>query len=176
MRDTVEVPQYVDALYGRLTLTEQRYAQIEKEALAVTRASERFGEYLTGMQFHIETDHKPLVLLLGLKNLDELPIRIQRFRMRLMRFHFTISHVTGKSLITADALSRAPVSSSTPMDDKFRKEVNAYVNMVIKTLPATEQRLETIKALQEEDDVCKHIKQYCVDGWPCRGKYNFWSR
>ena len=118
------------------------------------------------MQFHIETDHKPLVPLLGLKNLDELPIRIQRFRMRLMRFHYTISHVPGKSLITADALSRAPVSRSTQEDDEFRQEVNAYVNMVIKSLPATEQRLEMIKALQDEDETCKCIKQYCVNGWP----------
>ena len=149
-----------------LTPTEQRYAQIEKEALAVTWACERFAEYLIGMQFHIETDHKPLVPLLGLKNLDELPIRIQRFRMRLMRFHYTISHVPGKSLITADALSRAPVFHSTQEDDEFRQEVNAYVNMVIKSLPATEQRLEMIKALQDEDETCKCIKQYCVNGWP----------
>ena len=86
--------------------------------------------------------------------------------MRLIRFHFSISYVPGKSLITADALSRALVSSSTPEDDRFRQEVNAYVNMVIKTLPATEQYLEMIKALQEEDEVCRHVKQYCINGWP----------
>ena len=61
------------------------------------------------MTFHCETDHKPLIPLLSTKNLDELPPRIQRFRMRLMRYHFTISHVPGKSLIIADTLSRAPL-------------------------------------------------------------------
>ena len=106
---------------------------------------------------HIETNHKPLVSLLGSNNLDELPIHIQGFQMRLMQFHFSISHVPGKSLATADCLSRAPVSSSTPEDDRFRQEVNTFVNMVIKTLPATEQRLEMIKALQE-DEVCRHLK------------------
>ena len=41
-----------------LTDTEQRYAQIEKEALAVTWACERLDSYLVGTTFHIETDHK----------------------------------------------------------------------------------------------------------------------
>ena len=79
-----------------LTSTEQRYAQIEKEALATTWACERLADYLVGKTFHVETDHKPLVPLLGSKNLDEMPPRIQRLRMRLLRFHFTISHVPGK--------------------------------------------------------------------------------
>ena len=74
-----------------LTPTEQRYAQIEKEALGITWACERLQNYLLGHSFHVETDHKPLVPLLSTKNLEELPLRVQRFRMRLMRFDFTIS-------------------------------------------------------------------------------------
>ena len=48
-----------------LTPTKQRYAQIEKEALALTWACERFEEYLLGMKFQLHTDHKPLVPILG---------------------------------------------------------------------------------------------------------------
>ena len=72
-----------------LTTTDQRYAQIEKEALGVTWACERFRDYLLGKKFHVYTDHKQLVSLLGCKQLDELTVRIQRFRMRLMRYHYT---------------------------------------------------------------------------------------
>ena len=43
-----------------MTPTEQRYAQVEKEALAITWGSERFLQYLLGLPFEIETDHKPL--------------------------------------------------------------------------------------------------------------------
>jgi len=55
--------------------------------------------------------------------LDELPIRVQRFRLRLMRFKFTVSHVPGKNLVVADTLSRAPVSSGIADDEEFQQEV-----------------------------------------------------
>lgn len=76
-----------------LSPTEQRYAQIEKEALAITWSCERISDCLIGIEFHVETDHKPLVPLLGSKNLDKLPPRAQRLRMGLMRYSFYISHV-----------------------------------------------------------------------------------
>ena len=43
-----------------MTPTEQRYVQIEKEALALTWACQHFSNYLIGLDFYIQTDHKPL--------------------------------------------------------------------------------------------------------------------
>ena len=99
-----------------MTPTEQRYAQIEKEALAFTWACERLSDYLIGMKFHIHTDHKPLVPLFSSKCLEELPVRVQRFRLRMMRYQFTISHVPGKDLTNADTLSRTPSTVPTSAD------------------------------------------------------------
>ena len=62
-----------------LSETETCYAQIEKEALASTWACEKFSNYLLGMRFTLETNHKPLVLLLGNKELDQLPPRSSCF-------------------------------------------------------------------------------------------------
>ena len=68
-----------------MTECEQRYAQIEKEALALTWACERLNQYRPGSMFLLETNHKPLVPLLSTKNLEELPITTQRFRLQMMR-------------------------------------------------------------------------------------------
>ena len=142
--------------YSRLlTPTEERYAQIEKEALAFTWACERFSDYLVGLQFSIETDHKPLVPLFSTKNLDELPIRVQRFRMRMMRFHFSIHHVPGKKLIIADMLSRAPLDEHKDSDHVFAEETDAFVNLTLQSLPATESRLDEIRRQQEQDETCQ---------------------
>ena len=81
-----------------MTEMEKRYAQIEKEALATTWACEKFSTYILGMDFLIETDHKPLVLLLGSKHLDSLPPHILRFQLRLARFSYNIIHIPGKLL------------------------------------------------------------------------------
>ena len=67
-----------------LTPTEQRYAQIEKESLALTWACEKFRNYLIGTHFKIQTEHKPLLSLFGNKDLNDLSPRIQRFRIRMM--------------------------------------------------------------------------------------------
>ena len=61
-----------------LTPTEQRYTQIEKEALALTWACEKFCNYLIGTKFLLETDHKLLVPILTRKSLDDLTLRLQR--------------------------------------------------------------------------------------------------
>ncbi len=75
-----------------MTEAERRYAQIEKEALATTWVCEKFSDFILGKWIQVETDHKPLVPLLGAKDLDRLPPRILRFRLRLDRFDYDIKH------------------------------------------------------------------------------------
>lgn len=52
-------------------------------ALAVAWTCEWLSVYPFGLDFNTETDHKPLLALLGAKPLDDLP-RIQRVQIRLM--------------------------------------------------------------------------------------------
>ena len=48
----------------------------------------------------------------------------------------------------------------------MQDETDAYVQVTIQTLPATENRLVEIKRRQKEDEVCKQIVKYCQKGWP----------
>ena len=151
-----------------LTPTEQRYATVEKEALAVTYAAEKFSQYLLGKTFHFEVDHKPLVPLLGDKALDQLPVRIQRMRMRLLRYQFTISHVPGKELVVPDALSRAPPPHTEDHDlqQELQKDINIYVSAVMKAIPASDKKLVLIRESQDSDPVISKVKSYVQNKWP----------
>ena len=104
--------------FASRALSEQHYSTIEKEALGVTYGCEKNRDFLVGKTFHIQTDHQPLISLLGgHKDLSDLPLRIIRFRMRRMPFSYTISHVAGKSLIIPDMLSRNPVIHSLTLEE-----------------------------------------------------------
>ena len=150
-----------------MTSTEQRYAQIEKEALATTWACEKFADFVLGKEFLIETDHKPLVPLLGSKCLQDMPPRIQRFRMRLMRYSYQIVHVPGKDLTTADTLSRAPLHRSLTKDEKqLNEDLNLSVSHIVECLPTTERRLQEIRLHQREDEVCSKFELFCSEGCP----------
>ena len=134
-----------------LSETAQRYAQIEKEALAVT--GKKFTDYILGQHFKIETDHKPLIPLLSNKLLDSMPPRILRFRLRLAKFNYSICHVPGKLLYTADALSRAPTGKVE--ENSLQEEAKALVESVVESLPTSPQRLDVYKTAQEKDFVCQ---------------------
>ena len=88
---------------------EHQYAQIKKEGLATAWACERFVDFIVGKHIENETDHKPLIPLPGCKDLDHLHPRILRFRLQLDRFSYSVKHVPGKEMYTANTLSRAPI-------------------------------------------------------------------
>ena len=103
---------------------------------------------MIGTKFKVETDHKPLVPLLSSKNLEELPLWIQQFQLRMMQFHFSVRHVPGKELDTADYLFRSPISlmdkEKCAKDREFQNEVEAFVNLVVNNLPVSDKCLREI--------------------------------
>ena len=149
-----------------LTETEQRYAVIEKEALAATWACEQFRDYVLGLPFLLETDHKPLVPILGSKDLANMPLRIQRFKMRLMVYNYTIKYVTGKLQVIADALSRAPIQTLNINSIKAANEIESHTGALHFELVASSTKLQEIMQNQQDDVVLSEIRSYCINGWP----------
>ena len=159
--------QPVEYASRKLTSAETRYAMVEKEALAITWACERFDYYLVSRSFEVETDHKPLIEILGEKDLSQLPIRVQRFKMRMMRYGFTIFHTPGARMYVADSLSR-PSSAESVSDLCLAKCASvecftaAYVNNIFNRDIREE---ELIRALHK-DDIAQECLKYIFEGWP----------
>ncbi|XP_046391596.1 uncharacterized protein K02A2.6-like [Ischnura elegans] len=164
-----------------LTETERRYAQLEKEVLALTWACEKFASYVLGKKFNLGTDHKPLVALLGSKPISELSARVQRFRMRLMRFDYDVVYVPGKKLFTPDALSRSPIPETPRESDILSdEEVELYVKEICAETPMTDKLLKVVWEAQQRDEKTRRLIKYVEEGWPHKDKLrleetNFYS-
>jgi len=87
-----------------LTDVETRYANIEREPLAVVYGCEKFHTYLFGHSFTVNTDHQPLESI-HLKHLTAAPPRLQRMPLRLQPYDSVIRYQPGKRIKSTDALS-----------------------------------------------------------------------
>ena len=90
---------------------ETRYANIERELLAIVFACQRFSTYLLGRSFVAESDYKPLEMI-AMKNLANAPPRLQRMLLELQKYDVTIKYRPGKEMQLADALSCCPARAS----------------------------------------------------------------
>ena len=90
-----------------LTDVESRYAQIEKELLAIVWSCHKFDQYIYGREIvHVESDHEPLQAVFK-KPIHQSPKRLQRMRMALQNYSLDIQYKKGRLMFIADALSRA---------------------------------------------------------------------
>ena len=94
-----------------LTDLETRYTNIERELLAIVFACQHFSTYLLGRSFIAESGHKPLEMI-AMKNLANVPPRLQRMLLELQRYDVTIKYQSGKEIQLADALSHCLVRAS----------------------------------------------------------------
>ena len=146
--------------------TKKRYAQIEKEAQPIIWASDTFFTFIIGKNFEIESDHKLLVPLPSSKHLDTLPPRILRFRLRLGRYDYSIQHISGTFLFTADSLSRALCcSTAEPETGITDADVESFVDAITSSVPVTKTLLEKHRMGQFKDPSAQQSNSYAfLDG------------
>ena len=129
-----------------LTDPETRYAQIEKEMLAVVFALQKFDQYVYGRPVTIQSDHKPLAAI-SKKPLRSAPKRLQGMLLKVQKYDIVIVHKPGPEMYLADTLSRAFLPTTENTQGEFER-VNA-----VKLLPMTDERLEEMRNSTRDDAV-----------------------
>ena len=149
-----------------LTTTEQNYAQIEKEFLAVVFSCEHFEHYIYGKHVTVETDHKPLIAIQK-KPINTASKRLQRMMLRLQRFDLNLTYKPGKEMYIADALSRAlPKQSKISSTSHFCNDLET-VNFV-EDLPISDSTLAKFQVETAKDESLQVLSQVIRAGWPTK--------
>ncbi|XP_013396158.1 uncharacterized protein K02A2.6-like [Lingula anatina] len=140
-----------------LTDVEMRYAQIEKEMLAIVHGAIKFHCYIFGKETTMYTDHKPLESILK-KPLLSAPMRLQKMLLRLQWYNLNVVYRKGKDMVVADTLSRAylPDTSSdvTGLDDL------CLVDMI----SVSSERYSDIRTRTQRE--LQPLYNTIVQGWP----------
>ena len=138
-----------------LTECEQRYANIEREMLAVVFGCTRFHTYIYGKRCTIQSDHKPLSMII-LKNIASAPTRLQRMLLRLQSYDIDIEYIPGKCLPLPDTLSRQPLPENNEI--LFDKQIS-YTRF-------SEPRITQIKNETKKEKELQELSSMIIKGWP----------
>ena len=142
-----------------LSSTEQGYAQIEKECLAIVFSLQKFHQYTFGRKTIIHTDHKPLEAIVK-KPLQKAPKRIQGMLLRILQYDTEVIYKRGKDLHIADMLSRAYLPLHSDKTDQF-SAINAVSHLRI-----SQERLEELRSATKSDETMEILKTVILKGWP----------
>lgn len=141
-----------------MTETEKRYAQIEKEMLAIVESMKKFHQYTYGRQVKVLSDHKPLQSIMK-KPLCLAPKRLQCMMLKLQEYDIEIEYLRGQEMHIADFLSRSYLPS-----DEGGEEFEAVNHL--DQVPIRPTRLERIRQESLKDVVLTAVSQVIVAGWP----------
>ncbi|XP_058448901.1 uncharacterized protein K02A2.6-like [Malaya genurostris] len=153
-----------------MSTTEQRYPQIDKEALAIVWAVKKFFHYLYARKFTLITDHKPLTQILHPeKSLPTLCIsRMANYADYLAHFDFDIVYKPTKQHTNADYCSRISketvpqVNYLKQEDDTLEDDFEGFTLHQIQQLPV---RAEHIARETCKDEYLGKIVQLLEKGY-----------
>jgi hypothetical protein len=142
-----------------LTETESRYANIERELLAVVHGLEKFHTYVYGKSLIVYSGHKPLENIL-LKHLSKAPPRLQRMLLRIQPYDIELRYKPGKQMTYADYLSRIQPTPGKTV------ELEQSIHMVQISM----SQLEKLRIACVNDDEMSALREQIIKGWPAEAK------
>ena len=146
-----------------LSMAERKYAQVEKEGLAIIFGVKKFHNYLYGRHFEIISDHQPLKSLFN--ETRPVPVmassRIQRWALTLSAYEYTITHKPGKNIVHADGLSRLPLPEFPKVTP-----VPGDVVCVLERLDQTSVTSRELRQWTDKDSTLSKVRDHILYGWP----------
>lgn len=120
-----------------LNKSECNYSQIEKKLLGIVFATKKFHNFIYGRNVNFITDHKPLVNLLKKEVCAIASSRLQRMRLKLLKYNINLQYLPGKYMYVADLLSRSYLKDEIENDDIWISET---VHSISKSLNITDEK------------------------------------
>ena len=141
-----------------LTPAEMRYANIEREMLAVVFGFLKYHHYLYGRRFVCRSDHQPLEKI-HLKKLSDAPPRLQRLLLKIPLYDLEIKHIPGKEVALADTLRRV-----NPQDKMELKGLDFTIHELTPYMIPI--KLSMICEEQKKDATMHLLTQQLLQGLP----------
>lgn len=147
-----------------MNATERRYAQIDREALAIIQGVKKFHIFLFGHSFQIFTDHKPLLVLFASDRPTPqmLSPRMQRWALFLNAYTYQLLYRPGTTIAHADGLSRLPCALPVEDEDKLCDV------LLIESVRSPPLQADEIGQASRKDPVLSRVLQWVLKGWPLR--------
>ncbi len=149
-----------------LTGPETRYAQIEKELLAIVFACNKFTQYVYGRHTIVHSDHKPLEVIFK-KSISQTTPRLQRMLLTLLKYDLNVVYKPGKEMHISDALSRAYLS--TPLsaaEQELADDIDVTVHTVLHDSDLSNGTLRDVKSETDADPVLTQLRELVRQGFP----------
>lgn len=135
-----------------LTEYEQRFSQMEHEALSLAWAYKRLHPYIYGQKFDLIMDHKPLKTIYGQRSKP--CACIKRWVLRLQLYDFCVVHIPGEQNITDP---RSCLVCGKKGQQTHKHEAEECVRFV--ALNATPRALITRTVEEASADELKKVRQ-----------------
>ena len=130
--------------------------------MSIILGIKKFHKFIHGRRLLLQTDHRPLISILGSKK--RIPAhtanRLQRWDTILLNYDFQMEYVPSKKFGHADGLSMLIPKYSEPLENtvitavKTENKIKVLVN-IVRELPVT---TEGIKVKSETDNFIKKMK------------------